>query len=145
MSAKRRAANGKRQRKKVLHEMKSLEKRIVDNANAHLTALKTRRHKTSLSEAQAQQIISRIGGVLEQLLAAIKQAHECIIGGRRIANEEEISAHTMVPSTPSSVVRPCRSSRSVTNSGSVRAVTVSPLTISDTMTTRVTPPLRTLH
>jgi hypothetical protein len=90
MPAKRRAANGKRQRKKVLHEMKSLEKRIADNANAHLTALKTRRHKTSLSEAQAQQIISRIGGVLEQLLAAIKQAHECIIGGRRIANEEEI-------------------------------------------------------
>ena len=90
MAAKGRAASGKKQRKKVLREMKSLEKRIADHANAHLTALKTRRHETELSEAQAQQIISRMEGVLGQLPAAIKQAHERIIGGRRIANEEKI-------------------------------------------------------
>ena len=90
MAAKGRAANGKRQRKKVLREMKSLEKCIADHANSHLTALKTRRHETELSEAQAKQIIGRMEGVLDQLPAAIKQAHERIIGGRRIANEEKI-------------------------------------------------------
>ncbi len=48
------AANGRKQRKKVLREMKSLEKRIADHAKAHLTALKTRRNETALREAQAQ-------------------------------------------------------------------------------------------
>ena len=90
MAAKGRAANGKKQRKKVLREMKSLEKRIADHAKAHLTALKTRRGETTLSEAQAHQIINRMEGVLDQLPAAIKQAHERIIGGRRIANEDKI-------------------------------------------------------
>jgi hypothetical protein len=90
MAAKGRAPKGKRQRKKVLREMKSLEKRIADHATAHLTALKTRRHETELSEAQAQQIIGRMEGVLEQLPAAIKQAHERIIGERRISNEDKI-------------------------------------------------------
>jgi hypothetical protein len=90
MAAKGRAANGRKQRKKVLREMKSLEKRIADHAKAHLAALKTRRDETQLSEAQAQQIIDRMQGVLDQLPAAIKQAHERIIGGRRIANDEKI-------------------------------------------------------
>ena len=90
MAAKGRAANGKKQRKKVLREMKSLEKRITDHAKAHLAALKTRRDETTLSEAQAQQIINRMEGVLDQLPAAIKQAHERIIGGHRIANEDKI-------------------------------------------------------
>lgn len=90
MVAKGRAANGRKQRKKVLREMKSLEKRIAGHAKAHLTALKTRRDETALSEAQAKQISDRMEGVLGQLPAAIKQAHERIIGGRRIANEDKI-------------------------------------------------------
>ena len=36
------------------------------------------------------QIIGRIKGVLEKLPVAIKQAHERIIGGRRISNEQKI-------------------------------------------------------
>lgn len=90
MAAKGRAANGRKQRKKVLREMKALEKRIADHAKAHLTALKTRRDETALSEAQAQQIIDRMEGVLDQLPAAIKQAHERMIGGRRIADNDKI-------------------------------------------------------
>ena len=43
-----------------------------------------------LSEAQAQQIIDRMEGVLDQLPTAIKQAHERMIGGRRIANDYKI-------------------------------------------------------
>ena len=90
MAAKGRAANGKKQRKKVLREMKTLEKCIASHAQAHLNALKTRRDETEFSEAQAKQIIERMEGVLDQLPAAIKQAHERIIGGRRTANKDKI-------------------------------------------------------
>jgi hypothetical protein len=90
MTAKNRAVNGKKQRKKVFREMKSLEKRIADHAAAHLAALKTRRDETDLSIGQAKQIINRMERVLDQLPTAIKQAHERIIGGRAIANEDKI-------------------------------------------------------
>jgi hypothetical protein len=90
MTAKRRAVDSGRQRKKVLREMKTLEKRIAGHAKAHLQALKTHRLETQLGEAAAQRIIGRMEGVLEQLPAAIKQAHERMIGGRRVANEDKI-------------------------------------------------------
>lgn len=90
MSAKGQAADHRKQRKKVLREMKALEKRIAGHARAHLAALKARRHETDLSEAQARQITDRIENVLNQLPAAVKQAHERMIGGRRVASEDKI-------------------------------------------------------
>jgi hypothetical protein len=90
MSAKRRLADGRKHRKRVLREMKTLERRIAGHARAHLEALKTRRDETDLTEGQARVICARMEGVLEQLPAAIKQAHERIIGGRRVANEDKI-------------------------------------------------------
>jgi hypothetical protein len=90
MTAKSHAADGRKHRKKVLREMKDLEKRIAFHARAHVTILKQRREETDLTEPQAQLIIKRIEHVLEQLPAAIKQAHERIIGGRSISNEDKI-------------------------------------------------------
>jgi len=90
MSAKRRAADSKKQRKQVLREMKALEKCIADHAQAHLEALKTRWRETDLSEGRARVIIARMEGVLGQLPAAIKQAHERIIGERKVRNEDKI-------------------------------------------------------
>lgn len=90
MSASRRAADGKKRRKQVLREMKALERRIAGHARAHLEALRTRREETDLTEGQARVIIARMEGVLEQLPAAIKQAHERIIGERQVANEDKI-------------------------------------------------------
>ncbi len=90
MSAKSYAADGRKHRKKVLREMKELGKRIAAHARAHVEILKARREETDLTEPQAQLIIRRIGSVLEQLPAAVKQAHERIIGGRRVANEDKI-------------------------------------------------------
>lgn len=90
MTAGFHATDGMKQRKKVLREMKSLVKTIANHAKAHLHALKTRREESDLSEGQARQIIERIDGVLDQLPAAIKQAHERIIGGRRVPNEDKI-------------------------------------------------------
>jgi len=90
MTAKSHAADGRKHRKKVLREMKDLEKRIAAHARAHVRLLKARRVETDLSESQAQLIIDRIERVLEQLPAAVKQAHERIIGGRRVAKEDKI-------------------------------------------------------
>lgn len=90
MTAKSHAADGSKHRKKVLREMKDLEKRIAAHARAHVEILKVRREETDLSESQAQLIIERIGHVLDQLPAAVKQAHERIIGGRRVSNEDKI-------------------------------------------------------
>lgn len=90
MSAKHRAPGSKKQRKKVLREMKKLENRIARHATTHLHELKTRRGETDLSEGQAQAIATRIESVLEQLPAAIRQAHERIIGERQVPNEDKI-------------------------------------------------------
>ena len=90
MSAKRRAADSKKQRKQVLREMKTLEKCIADHAQAHLQTLKTRWQETDLSEGRVRVIIARMEAVLGQLPAAIKQAHERIIGERKVRNEDKI-------------------------------------------------------
>jgi len=90
MSAQRRHPDSKKRRKKVLREMKALEKRIAAHALAHREALNTRRAETELSEGQVRVILQRIDNVLEQLPAAIKQAHERLIGGRQVANEDKI-------------------------------------------------------
>jgi len=90
MSASRRAVDSKKRRKQVLREMKALERRIAGHARGHLDALRTRRGETDLTEGQAQVIIGRMEGVLGQLPAAIKQAHERIIGERQVANGDKI-------------------------------------------------------
>jgi hypothetical protein len=90
MTAKARCADGRKQRKKVLREMKSLEKRIARHARAHVEILKTRRVETDLTQPQAQLIITRIESVLDQLPAAVKQAHERIIGGRQVSGQDKI-------------------------------------------------------
>jgi hypothetical protein len=90
MTAKGKSPDSRKQRKKVLREMKTLEKRIARHATSHLEALKARRHESDLSEAQAQQIIVRMENLLQQLPAAVKQAHERMIGGRQVANGEKI-------------------------------------------------------
>ena len=89
-AAYRMAHDGKKTRKKVLREMKALEKRIAAHAVAHLEALRNRWRETDLSEGQAKQVIGRMENVLEKLPAAIKQAHERLIAGRQVANEEKI-------------------------------------------------------
>lgn len=90
MTAKNHAADGKKHRKKVLREMKGLEKRIAAHARAHVRILNDRRAESDLTEPQAQLIIKRIEHVLDQLPSAVKQAHERIIGGRRVSNKDKI-------------------------------------------------------
>ena len=90
MAAQRRQKDSKKQRKRILRSMKKLAQRVGAHAQAHLEALQTRREETELSIGQARVIEQRIGNVIEQLPAAIKQAHERIIGARQVSNEDKI-------------------------------------------------------
>ncbi len=90
MTHGRRKKDGKRARKAVLREMKKLSKIIAAHAGRHRLLLEQRWQETDLKQGEAQQIIDRIDMVLERLPYAIRQAHERIIGGRQLLNEEKI-------------------------------------------------------
>lgn len=90
MSAQRRQKHSKRQRKRILRVMKKLAQCMGAHAASHLHALQTRRSETALSMGQARVIEQRIERMLEQLPAAIKQAHERIIGGRQVKSADKI-------------------------------------------------------
>ena len=90
MTAKNRTKDGKKQRKAVLREMKTLTKRISKHAEKHLKILTTRSTETDLTPGQISQITQRIENILAQLPAAIKQAHERLIGERKLPNKDKI-------------------------------------------------------
>lgn len=90
MTHARRKKDGKRVRKAVLREMKKLSKTIAGHAGRHRELLERRWQETDLREGEARQIVERIGSVLAQLPAAIRQAHERIIGERQVNNDEKI-------------------------------------------------------
>ncbi len=90
MTHTRRRPDSKKARKRVLRLMKKLLKRVDRHARKHRDLLKNERERTDLSEAEAAVIIKRIDSVREQLPKAIEQAHERIIGGRKVANADKI-------------------------------------------------------
>ena len=94
MTHTRRKAGAKKARKGILRKMKALLKRIGRHAHRHRDLLKSGYEQTKLSRAQSNRIIARIDEKLELLPKVIEQAHERIIGGRQVKNEEKIlSAH----------------------------------------------------
>jgi hypothetical protein len=87
----RRRKDSKRLRKEILRRMKKFAGRMAHHARAHRDLLAEHRaEKTDLSEAQAAQITGRIDHVLAVLPKAKKQAHERIIGGRRVRSDEKV-------------------------------------------------------
>jgi len=90
MSAGTRRPDAKKARKRTLRQMKALEKKIARHARAHRDLLDAHWAQTKLSRKQADAIIGRIDHVLTQLPAAIKQAHERIIGERVVPNADKI-------------------------------------------------------
>lgn len=87
----RRQIDSKKKRKKYLRQLKKFTDRIARHARKHRDLLKDRRESdTDLSPAQAQLIIDRIERTLELLPLLKKQAHERIIGGRRIPAKDKI-------------------------------------------------------
>jgi hypothetical protein len=89
MTAKHRTTEGKRHRKDVLRKMKKLLNRVQKHAQRHLNLLKKRGEDSDLSPGVIQCIITQIESILSQVPSIIKQAHERIIGGRKIANKEK--------------------------------------------------------
>ncbi len=90
MTHSRRKVQAKKERKRVLRAMKKLVKAVGRHARRHRELLDKNWEKTQWTRPQAEQVLRRIDGVLELLPKAQKQAHERIIGGRLIANEEKI-------------------------------------------------------
>jgi hypothetical protein len=90
MSACRGKPDSKKKGKRVLRQMKALQKKIERHARSHRDLLMQRRAQTELTEKEAQVIIARIDGILTQLPAAIRQAHERIIGERPVPHAEKI-------------------------------------------------------
>jgi hypothetical protein len=90
MSRQARRAGTKKGRKRVLRQMKRLVGVVRAHARRHRDLLDQRWEQTQWSRPQAEQILRRIDGVLDQLPRAQKQAHERIIGNRPVANAEKI-------------------------------------------------------
>ena len=90
MTHTRKKKGAKKARKQVLRRMKKLMKVIESHGRTYHQLLKDRWQETDWSEAEAQIVLDRIGHMLDQLPLAVKQAHERIIGERRVANAEKI-------------------------------------------------------
>jgi hypothetical protein len=90
MAAAGRKPGSRKKKKALLRQMKALAKTIAAHAHRHRAALDERWAQTDWSRGQAGQILRRIDGILEQLPAAIKQAHERIIGERPVASADKI-------------------------------------------------------
>ena len=70
--------------------MKKAVKKIRRHARKHRDLLEARWEETGFTWGQAEQIIKRIDGIIEQLPTAEKQAHERIIGGRQVKSSDKI-------------------------------------------------------
>ena len=86
----RKKKKGKMMRKMVFRRMKKLLKVIALHADNYSFLLETKWSETDWSEVQAQVVLDRIERVRDQLSEAIDQAHERIIGERRVANKDKI-------------------------------------------------------
>jgi hypothetical protein len=90
MTHAQRKSDSRKQRKKILREMKSLTKVVKNHAQRYHDLLDAQWEKTEWTRPQTQQVLKRLKNVLDQLPAAIEQAHERIIGERQVKNEDKI-------------------------------------------------------
>ena len=84
------ATDPKKARKRVLRRMKKIVGVVRKHAQRHRDLLDEQWQQTDWSRAQAEQVLQRMDGVLQQLPAAVKQAHERIIGERQVASADKI-------------------------------------------------------
>jgi hypothetical protein len=90
MTMSRRQENSRRERKRILRLMKKEVAVISRHAKRYRTLLDERWSETDWTRKQAEVVLRRIDGVLALLPQAKKQAHERIIGGRPVPNNEKI-------------------------------------------------------
>src|SRR6204780_135778 len=90
MTHSRRKPESRKERKRILRGMKKLVKVVGRHARKHRNLLDQAWEKTNWTRRQADQVLGRIDQVLELLPRAQKQAHERIIGERKVDNAEKI-------------------------------------------------------
>jgi hypothetical protein len=90
MTHSRRKPESRKERKRILRGMKKLVKVVGRHARKHRDLLDREWEKTDWTRRQAEQVLGRIDQVLELLPRAQKQAHERIIGERKVDNAEKI-------------------------------------------------------
>ena len=90
MSHTRKKKHGAKMRKMILRRMKKLLQIFEAHARRYYQMLEEHWDQTDLSRKQADVVLSRMHNVIEQLPKAIWQAHERIIGERRVENREKI-------------------------------------------------------
>lgn len=90
MTHARRAKDSKKQRKKILRLMKQQIKVVAGHARRHRELLDNQWNQTDWTRPQAEAVLRRMDGVLALLPQAQKQAHERIIGGRRVDNADKV-------------------------------------------------------
>jgi hypothetical protein len=88
--ASRRKPGGKKERKRVLRVMKRICKTVLAHARRYRRVLDANWQESDLSRKEAEVILRRMDNVLDQAPAAIKQAHERIIGERAVDNADKI-------------------------------------------------------
>lgn len=89
-AATRRKAGGKKERKCTLRAIKKVSKAVEEHAKRYREALDTHWTETDLTRKEAEVILQRMDRVLDQLPEARRQAHERIIGERKIENTDKI-------------------------------------------------------
>ena len=90
MTHVRKRKGAKKLRKNIFRRMKKLMKSVEKHACNHYHLLETRWMETDWSEVQTQVVLDRIQNILDQLPQIIHQAHERLIGERRVANKDKI-------------------------------------------------------
>jgi len=90
MAQCRRKKDSRKGRKAVLRLMKKLLKKVSAHAERHAKLLEEHWPESDYTEADAKCILARIKRVQDRLPAAVWQAHERIIGQRRVPNDLKI-------------------------------------------------------
>lgn len=90
MTHTRKKPDAPKRRKRILRRMKQLMKTVEGHARNYHALLEERWRETGWSELETQVVLDRIQGILDQLPQAVHQAHERIIGQRRVANADKI-------------------------------------------------------
>jgi len=89
-AAARRKPGSKKERKRVLRAIKRVSKLVQEHGQRYRAVLDEDWNRSDLTRKQALVILRRMDNVIDQLPRARRQAHERIIGGRKVANEEKI-------------------------------------------------------
>jgi hypothetical protein len=83
-------ADSRRARKRLLRQMDRLVGTVRNHARRYRECLDQKWAQTDWTRRQAEQVLRRMDGVLEQLPKARHQARERILGGRLVDNAEKI-------------------------------------------------------